>query len=278
MAGGLGATPWVENRPSRGWRGLDLGELRDHRDLVGFLALRDVRSRYKQAVLGVGWAVLQPLVATVALVVVFRRLIDVPSDGVPYHLFALAGFTMWTYVSGTIGAVTGSLLGDPALVTKVYFPRIVVPVAAVLPGLVDLAIGTAVLGALMGVAGHAPPVAIVALPLVVLGAVVVALGAGLWLCTFNVLYRDVGHGLPFLVQLWFFASPVAYPSSLVSESWRLVYALNPVVGLIDAARAVLLGGPLDGGIVAVSSLSALLLLVGGVLCFQRLERRFADVI
>lgn len=276
--GGRPAAPWVENRPSRGWRGLQLGELRDHRELVGFLALRDIRSRYKQAVLGVAWALLQPLAATVALVVVYRRFIDVPSDGIPYHLFALAGFAVWSYVSGTIGAVTGSLLGDPALVTKVYFPRLVIPLAAVLPGLVDLAIGLGVLGVLMAVAGHGPPIALLALPLAVLLAVVVALGVGLWLSTLNVLYRDVGHGVPFLVQLWFFASPVAYPSSLVSEHWRLVYALNPVAGLIDLARAVLLGGPLDAGALAVSCGSAVALLVGGVLCFQRLERRFADVI
>jgi len=272
------AAPWVENRPSRGWRGLHLRELAEHRELVGFLALRDVRSRYKQAVLGTGWALLQPLAATVALVVVFRRLIDVPSDGIPYHLFALAGFTVWSYVSGTIGAVTGSLLGDPALVTKVFFPRLVIPLAAVLPGLIDLGIGMAVLGVLMAIAGHAPPPALVALPLVVLLAVVVALGVGLWLSTVNVLYRDVGHGVPFLVQLWFFASPVAYPSSLVSEDWRLLYALNPVTGLIDLARAVILGGPLDAAALGVSCGSAAALLAGGILCFQRLERRFADVI
>lgn len=276
--GGRRPAPWVENRPSRGWRGPDLAALVEHRDLVGFLALRDVRARYKQAVLGVAWTVLQPLAATLALVLVFRRFVDVPSDGLPYHLFALAGFAFWTYVSGTIGAVTGSLLGNPSLVTKVHFPRLVIPLAAVLPGLVDLGIATAVLAVLMAVAGHAPPLAIAALPLVVLLAVVVAVGVGLWLCTANVLYRDVGHGLPFLVQLWFFLSPVAYPSSSVAEGWRLVYALNPVAGLVDLARAVLLGAPLDGGALAVSCGSALLLLAGGLACFQRLERRFADVI
>ena len=272
------AVPWVENRPSRGWRGLRLAELAEHRELIGFLALRDVRSRYKQAVLGLAWALLQPLAATATLVVVFRRFIDVPSDGIPYHLFALAGFAVWSYVSGTIAAVTGSLLGDPALVTKVYFPRLVIPLAAVLPGLVGLAIGLAALGALMAVAGHGPPVALAALPLVILFAVVVALGVGLWLSTLNVLYRDVGHGVPFLVQLWFFASPVAYPSSVVSDAWRPLYAVNPVAGLIDATRAVLLGGPLHPGALAISCGSAVVLLAGGILCFQRLERRFADVI
>lgn len=273
-----GDARWVESRASRGWRSIDLRELWAHRELVGFLALRDIKSRHKQALLGAAWIIVQPLAGMAALAVVFRRLIDVPSDGIPYQLFALLGFALWTYVAGTVAAVTGSMLGNAALITKVWFPRAVIPLAAVLPGLVDLGVALAVLAVLMVAAGFAPPVAVLLLPLLVAFAVVVALGTGLWLATFNVLYRDVGHGVGFLLQLWFFASPVAYPSTLVPSEWRPVYAMNPVSGLIDAARAMVLGGPLRGVDLAISVGAALLLLGGGAACFQRLERRFADVI
>lgn len=269
---------WIENRHTGGWRGISLRELGEYRELLGFLALRDIRSRYKQTVLGVGWVVMQPLAATIVLVVVFQRFIDVPSDDIPYRMFALCGFVMWSYVSGTIGSVTGSLIGNPSLVTKVYFPRVVIPLSAVIPRLVDLGVGLGVLAVFMLAGGYAPPVAVLLLPAVVGLAIIVALGTGLWLSTLNVLYRDVGHGVSFLLQLWFFASPIAYPSSLVSDAWRPLYSLNPVVGLIDLARAVILGGPLQPGTFALSCGSAVVILVGGLLCFQRLERRFADVI
>jgi ABC-type polysaccharide/polyol phosphate export permease len=240
--------------------------------------VRDIRARYKQAVLGVAWTILQPLGGTVALLLVFRRLIDVPSDGIPYALFALLGYSLWSYVSGAVARLTASLLGDVDLVTKVYFPRAVVPLAASLPGLLDLGVAMVVLAVLMAMAGWAPPVAVVLLPLVVVAALVVALGTGLWLATLNVLYRDVGHAVGFALQVWFFASPVAYPSSLVPDGWRHLYAVNPVAGLIDAGRAVVLGGPMQAVDLAISAASALLLLFGGVVCFQRSERRFADVI
>ena len=226
---------WVENRPTRGWRSVDLREVSGYYELIWFLALRDIRSHHKQAILGAAWLVVKPVVGTIALVMVFDRFIGTPSDGIPYHLFALGGYAVWTYVSSTTGAVTGSLLGNSSLVTKVYFPRLVIPVAAIIPGLVDLAAGLGVLAILMAIAGHAPPAAVVLTPLVVALAMVIALSLGLWLSTLNVLYRDVGHGLGFLIQLWFFASPVAYPSSAVDDGWRWVYHLNPVAGLIDFA-------------------------------------------
>ena len=269
---------WVESRPTRGWRALDWHEVWDRRELVGFLAMRDIRARYKQALLGLAWSVVQPIAAAVALVIVFRRFIDVPSDGFPYAVFALLGYALWTYVASSIGAVTGSLLGDPALVTKVYFPRIVIPLAAIIPGLVDLGVTLVVIAVLMIATGTAVAVQVPLFSLVVVFAMVIALGTGLWLSTMNVLYRDVGHGVGFLLQLWFFASPVAYPSSLVAKDWQLVYAINPVVGLIDAARATVLGAPVRPAVIAVSVVSALLLLVSGALFFQRLARRFADVI
>jgi len=273
-----GDAEWIESRASRGWRFPDVQEVFAYRELIGFLALRDIRARYKQAVLGVAWTILQPVAGTVALLLVFRQLIDVTSDGIPYALFALLGYSLWSYVSGTVGRLTGSLLGDVDLVTKVYFPRVVIPLAASLPGLVDLAVGLVVLAVLMVIAAWAPPLAVVLLPLVVVFAVVIALGAGLWLATLNVLYRDVGHALGFALHVWFFASPVAYPSSLVPPEWRHLYALNPVAGLIDAGRAVVLGSPLRAVDLAISTASALVLLAGGIACFQRSERRFADVI
>jgi lipopolysaccharide transport system permease protein len=269
---------WVESRPTRGWRALDWREVWDRRELVWFLAMRDIRARYKQALLGLAWSILQPVAAAVALVLVFRRFIDVPSDGSPYAVFALLGYAAWTYVSSSIGAVTGSLLGDPALVTKVYFPRIVIPIAAIVPGLVDLGVTLAVVAVLMIATGTAVAVQVPLFALVVVLAMTIALGTGLWLSTLNVLYRDVGHGVAFVLQLWFFASPVAYPTSLVARDWQLVYAINPVVGVIDAVRATVLGAPARPAVIAVSFASAAVLLLSGALFFQRLERRFADVI
>lgn len=278
MTAGIDAAEWVENRPSRGWRAVDLRELWAYRELVGFLAWRDVKARYKQAVLGVAWSVIQPVVGTVVLVLVYSRLIGVPSDGISYPLFALLGFATWGYVSGTVGSLTHSLLSNSELVTKVYFPRMAVPVAALVPGLVDLVVALVVLAGLMAIEGVGPPVAVLLLPLTVLFAMVVCLGIGLWLATLNVLYRDVGHAVGFGIQLWFFASPVAYPSSLVPDAWGHVYALNPVTGLIDAARASVLGGPLSPIDLGISVAAASAILAGGVVYFQRLERRFADVI
>ena len=274
---GAGAR-WVENRPGRGSRRLDLRELWEHRDLVALLALRALRSRYRQAALGAAWAVVQPLAGVLVLVVVFRRLIDVPSDGVPYLLFALVGYALWSYVSGGVGALTTSLVAEPALVTKVYVPRLTVPLAAALPGLVNLGVALGVLAVAMALLAFVPPVSAPLLPVVVAFAVVVTLGAGLWLATFNVLYRDAGHALGFGLQLWFFASPVAYPSSLVEGGWRHLYALNPVAGLLDLGRGVVLGTPVSWVDLGISAAAALVVLAGGLACFQALERRFADVI
>jgi ABC-type polysaccharide/polyol phosphate export permease len=249
-----------------------------YRELIGFLALRDIKSRYKQVFLGATWTVVQPLAGMVALVLVFRRLVHVPSDGLPYASFALVGYAMWSYVSDAVTSLSGSLLANSELVTKVYFPRIVAPVAALLPGLLDLALSLVAVAAVMAAQGVAPPAAIVLLPIVVLFAVLASFAVGIWLATSNVLYRDVGHAVPFLLQLWFFASPVAYPSDLVNGSVRWVYALNPIVGVIDASRAVILGAPLHATNVVVSLASMVVAIAAGIVWFQRLERRFADVI
>jgi lipopolysaccharide transport system permease protein len=269
---------WVENRPSRGFRGLDLRELWQYRELAGFLALRDLKVRYKQAAFGAAWAVLQPLIGVVVFTVVFRRLAKVPSDGIPYQVFAFLGLAVWAYVSGGVTKAAQSLVSNSPLVTKVYFPRVLAPLAAVLPGLLDLTLSLVVLGALMAVARLAPTWAALTLPFWVLALLVVTLGVGIWLGALNVQYRDVNQAITLLVQLWLFLSPVAYPSSLVPDAWRPLYALNPLAGILDGFRWALLGAPWPGPTLAISLTVAAALLASSLVYFQRVERRFADVI
>jgi lipopolysaccharide transport system permease protein len=269
---------WIESRPSRGFRRLDIGELWQYRELAAFLALRDLKVRYKQAVFGAGWAVLQPLAAAAAFTFVFRRLARMPSDGLPYPLFAYVGLAVWTYFSGAVTKATQTLVQNAALVSKVYFPRLVAPVAAVLPGLLDLGIALSLLVVLIPLYGAPVGWAALTAPLWVVPLTAAALGVGLWLGTLNVSYRDVNQGVNLLVQLWLFVSPVAYPSSAVPEPWRLAYFLNPAAGTIEAFRWALLGAPWPGSGVLVSLATTTVVLAGGVLYFLRMERRFADVI
>jgi lipopolysaccharide transport system permease protein len=275
----IGATAeWKENRPTGGFRALRLRELWDYRELVLFLALRDFKAKYKQAVFGVSWAVVQPVAGVLVFTIVFRHLAGVPSDGIPYVIFALLGFTVWSYFAASLGAASTSLVTNAALVTKVYFPRIAAPVAALLPGLVQLGIGLALVVALMAYYGIVPGLNAAFFPLIAVGAIVVALGTGLLFAALNVKYRDVGNIVGLLMQLWLLASPVAYPSSLVPDDWRWVYALNPMVGVLDAARWSLVDAPAPGTDVLASGATALVLLVIGVVYFQRTERQFADLI
>lgn len=273
-----GSSRWVENRPARGLRRLDLHELWAYRELAGFLALRDLKVRYKQAVFGVAWAIVQPLATVAVFTVVFNRLASVQSEEIPYPVFALAGLTLWTYVSNGVNRATLSLVGNPALVTKVYFPRILAPIASVLPALVDFAISLILLGILIPVYGARLSGAAVTLPIWIIGASATAMGVGLILGTLNVRYRDVNQGIAFFIQLWFFLSPVAYASSSVPEGWRWVYALNPMVGWIDGLRWAVLGAPWPGLRLLVSVVSTLVVCTLGVAYFQAAERRFADVI
>jgi lipopolysaccharide transport system permease protein len=269
---------WIENRPSQGLRGLSLRELWEYRELTGFLALRDLKVRYKQAAFGAAWAVLQPLVGVVVFTLVFRRLAKVPSDGIPYPVFAFLGLAVWAYVSSGVTKAAQSLVSNSALVTKVYFPRVLAPLASILPGLLDLGLSLLVLGLLMLVYDVAPSWAILTLPLWLLALVATTLSVGLWLAALNVQYRDVNQAVTLLVQLWLFVSPVAYPSSLVPEAWRRLYALNPVVGVLDGFRWAVLGAPWPDVSPFISLAVTAALLIGGVLYFQRVERRFADVI
>lgn len=270
--------PWTENRPTRGLRAVRLRELWAFRELAFFLALRDVKARYKQAAFGVAWAVIQPLAGVALFTFVFRELASVDSDGLPYPVFALVGFLAWTYFASTLTTAVASLVANSALVTKVYFPRLAAPVSALLPGLINLLPGLAVLAVLMAGSGVAPGIALVALPACVLWLMAAALGVGLLLSTLNVRYRDVGSVVATLLQLWLFASPVAYPTSLVPEAWRWVYSLNPMAGVIDLWRWSLVDGPAPGPEALVSLASTLVLLAAGLVYFASSERRFADVI
>jgi lipopolysaccharide transport system permease protein len=268
---------WTENRPSTGWfRRVDLGELWLYREVAYHLALRDLKLRYKQTAIGVAWVAVQPLVAVVIFSVVFGQLADVPSDGIEYPVFVYAGLIGWLYVSKSVEAAAESLLDSRELVTKVYFPRILAPLSAVLPGLVDLLPSLAILGVFMAVYGEAPDLALLTLPLWFAAAVLLSFGAGLWLSALNVLYRDVRYALGFLLQVWLFASPVVFPASLLDGLDRTLFSLNPVVGLLDGLRWALVDGPAPPAADLLSAVTGALLLLGGAAYFQRVERLMAD--
>jgi ABC-type polysaccharide/polyol phosphate export permease len=272
------STEWMENRPTRGLRPPDLGELWRHRELAAFLALRDVKVRYKQAVFGVAWAVVQPLAGVVVFTVVFGRFAKVPSEGIPYPLFALIGVAAWSYTSGSVSRATESLVSNSALVTKVYFPRLLAPVASILPGLLDLAVSLLAVGVFLVIFHVGPTWAIVTLPLWLIMMMATVLGVGLWLGTLNVSYRDINQAVALLIQMWMFVTPVAYPSSLVPSGWRGLYFVNPMAGVVEGFRWALAGTPWPGNVVFISLAAALVVLIGGIAFFQRGERRFADVI
>jgi ABC-type polysaccharide/polyol phosphate export permease len=237
-----------------------------------------VKVRYKQAALGMAWAVLQPLAGALVFTLVFDRIANLPSDGIPYPVFAFVGVTVWTYFTSSVQTAMASLVGNVGLVTKVYFPRMAAPLAAVVPGLLDMGISLLILAVLMVVYGVTPGLALLALPLCVVVLVALAFGVGLILATLNVRYRDVKGVSALLLQLWLFASPVAYAGSVIEERWSLLYALNPMAGLIDAFRWSLLGGSAPDASALVSLVVLVLILVVGLAVFAREERRFADII
>jgi len=265
-------------RPSRGWLKLNLRDLWEYRELLYFLVWRDVKVRYKQTALGAAWAVLQPVLTMVVFSIFFGRLAKVPSDGVPYPVFAYAALLPWQLFAYALTESANSLVGSQHLIKKVYFPRLVVPISSVLAGLVDFGISFFVLLGLMVYYGILPTGAVALLPLFVLLALATALAVGLWLSALNVQFRDVRYTIPFLTQFWMFATPVAYPSSLVPARWRPLLGLNPMAGVVDGLRWALLGQHVaPGPLVWVSIGAVVLLLLGGLMYFRRMEATFADV-
>jgi len=271
--------PVVTITPSRGWAPLRLQAIWEYRELLYFLVWRDVKVRYKQTLLGAAWAIIQPLLTMVVFSIFFGRLAKVPSDGIPYPLFAYTALVPWTFFANGMNQASNSLVGSANLVKKVYFPRLVIPIAAVLSGVIDLLLALVVLIAMIGYYGFVPTTNLLFLPFFLLLALMAALAVGLWLSALNVEYRDVRYTLPFLTQLWLFATPIAYPSSLLSEPARTLYGLNPMVGVVEGFRwALFANAAPPGGIVFASSLVTVLLLLGGAFYFRRMERTFADVI
>lgn len=266
-------------RHVRGWSAVNLREIWEYRDLLRMLAWRDIKVRYKQTALGAAWAVLQPLLTMAVFSLFFGRLAKVPSDGLPYPIFAFAALVPWGFFSTSLTQSANSLVGNANLIKKVYFPRLIVPMSCAASALVDMCITFVVLLAFMGWYRIVPTVNVVWLPALVVLALVTSLGAGLWLSALSVRYRDVRYIVPFLVQFWLFATPIAYPSSLLAEPWRTVYGLNPMVGVVEGFRWALLGSATaPGAVVAVSGVAALVLLVTGALYFRRMEATFADVV
>jgi lipopolysaccharide transport system permease protein len=266
-------------RPASGWRSLGLRELWEYRELFYFLTWRDVAVRYKQTVLGIAWAVIQPFMTMVVFSLFFGSLAKIPSDGVPYPIFSYAGLVPWMFFANALNQSSNSLVANANLITKVYFPRLAAPISTVLSGVVDFVFAFLVLLGMVLYYGLVPTWNALWLPLFLLLAIVASLGAGLWLSALNVQFRDVRYAVPFLTQLWMFATPIAYPSSLLSEPWTLLYALNPMVGVVEGFRWALLGTATAPGLSVVASSSvALALLIGGALYFRKMEKSFADMV
>ena len=265
--------------PTRGFFKPDLAAVWEYRELLYFLVWRDVKVRYKQTIIGAAWAILQPLMTMMIFTIIFGNFANIPSDGLPYSIFSYTALIPWSYFSQATSRGGLSLVGEANLIEKVYFPRLIIPMASVAAPLIDFFVSFLVLIVMMGWFGIVPGWNVLYLPVFLLFALMTALAAALWLSPLNVRYRDVGHTIPFLVQFWLFASPVAYPVSLVPEQWRLLYSLNPMVGVIEGFRWTLLGNETPAfGVIAVSAVMVVVLLLGGIVFFKRMEKTFADVV
>ncbi len=283
---GTGIKPPVQVvEAPQGFGGIHFGELWASRELLSFFIWRDIKIRYKQTVLGAAWAILQPLLTAMVFTLFFGRIAGIQSDGVPYSLFSYSGLILWTYFAQGVSLASNSLVNSAQLITKVYFPRMLVPLAAVFAGLVDLLVASVVLGIMLAFFGIAPSIRLLVVPGVLLVVLIAASGVSFWLSALNVLYRDIRFVLPFLIQIWLFLTPVIYPMSEIApvfQRWGLpswVLGLNPMAGSVEAFRWALLG--LDTRpwpILIVSGLSAIMILISGALYFRRMERVFADVV
>jgi homopolymeric O-antigen transport system permease protein len=266
-------------KPARGWFSFELKEIWAYRELVYFLIWRDVKVRYKQTAMGAAWAVLQPVMTMIMFTLVFKGLAHVPSDGLPYSVFSYSALLPWTFFAGALARCSGSIVSQSNLISKIYFPRLIVPLASAVSGVVDFAISFLMLLALMIWYGISPTLGELLLPFFLLLILATALAVGLWLSAFNVKYRDVGQITPFLVQIWMFASPVAYSASMIPPKWKFLYSLNPMAGVIEGFRWALLGTQTpDFRVIAMSTTIVAALLLGGVVYFKRMERMFADII
>jgi lipopolysaccharide transport system permease protein len=275
--GGAGAPVKVRIEPPRGWLELHLREVWDYRELLYFLVWRDVKIRYKQTAIGVAWVILQPLLTMLVFTLFFGKLAKLPSQGLPYPVFYFAAVVPWMYFSTALMTATNVVVENQRLITKVYFPRLILPISSVMSGLVDFAIGFGMLVIFTLAYGLRPTFAALLLPALLLLAILTALGVGLWMSALNALYRDVRYVIPFVVQFWMFASPVAYPSSLVPQRWRWLYSLNPMAGVIDGFRWTLTGhGQPPGYAMLASAAMVVVVLLGGLLFFQRMEGAVAD--
>ena len=271
--------PEIVIEPSKGWISLKLGELWEYRELLFFLVWRDVKVQYKQASLGIAWAIFQPMLSMVIFSVIFGQLAKLPSEGVPYPVFSYAALLPWQLFSNALSRSTSSLVGNANLLTKIYFPRLIIPFSATMSGLVDFGVSFVVLLGLMAYYGIVPTFTILCLPLLVLFVLVTALSVGLWLSALNVQYRDVQHIIPFVIQAWMYASPVAYSTDLIPTGlWRILYGLNPLVGVIQGFRWALLGGKKPDELMMMSIGLVTALLITGLFYFWKMEKTFADVV
>ena len=265
--------------PTHGWPWINLHELWSYRDLLFILAGRDIRLRYKQTILGIAWVILQPLVASLIFTVIFGYFAKLPSDGNPYLLFVFSGLLPWNLFAGTLSRAGNSLVTESKLVSKVYFPRMLIPMASAIACLIDFAVTLIIMILLIAIYGVSPTWHFLCLPYFLLLTIMAGYGVSLWLSAFNVYYRDFMYALPFIVQVWMYATPITYAMSIIPERWRLWYSLNPAVGLIEGFRWALLGkSVLTVEIIAVTTLSAIIVLISGVFVFRRFERNFADVL
>ncbi len=266
-------------KPSRGWAALNLRELWLYRELIFFMTWRDLKVRYKQTLLGASWAILQPFLTMVIFSIFFGNLAKVPSDGVPYPIFSYTALVPWILFSKALQDASRSLVANSHMITKVYFPRMILPLSSIMAGVVDFLIAFVVLLGMMVFFNIFPTVNVWVLPLFLLLALVTAVGVGLWLSALNVLFRDINYILPFLTQFWMYLTPVAYPSSMIPAEWQVIYALNPMTGVVEGFRWALLGtGQPPGIMTLVSSITAVVLLISGMFYFKRMERLFADMV
>ena len=273
------AVPVILVRPSKGWASLNLGELWRYRELVYFFIWRDIKVRYKQTLLGAAWAIIQPFFVMVIFNIFFGKLAKIPSDGIPYPIFSYVALLPWQLFENGVRKAGNSLVSGRNLLTKVYFPRLAIPIATVIAGLVDFALALTILLGMMWFYDYSPTKWILFTPLLLILALVTALGTGLWLSALNVTYRDVGYIIPFILRVWFFLTPITYSASIVPEEYQTIYALNPMTGVIQGFRWSMLGvGEPPSALILASTVAAVSLMISGLFYFRRMERTFADVV